>query len=119
MHTFLDNFQQDGKNSAQIASHKAELRREEKFTDQKSLDISSLQTYYLNIDSSSGFGRDGKGHMLFKQSAYFVEVLISLHNNVSKGLERKGKKLTRLMLHPIDKWNVRLGNALDMDLNIT
>ena len=35
MHTFLDNFQQGGKYSAQIASHQAELRIEEKFTDQK------------------------------------------------------------------------------------
>ena len=29
MHTFLDNFHQGGKYSAQIASHQAELRREE------------------------------------------------------------------------------------------
>ena len=35
MHTFLDNFHQGGKYSAQIASHQEELRREEKFTDQK------------------------------------------------------------------------------------
>ena len=35
MHTFVDNFHQGGKYSAQIASHQAELRREEKFTDQK------------------------------------------------------------------------------------
>ena len=34
MHTFLDNFYQGGKYSAQISSHQAELRREEKFTDQ-------------------------------------------------------------------------------------
>ena len=27
MHTFLDNFQQSGKYSAQLASHQAELRR--------------------------------------------------------------------------------------------
>ena len=53
MHTFLDNFEEGGKYSAQIASHQAELRREEKFTDQKSLNISSLQTDYLNLDSSS------------------------------------------------------------------
>ena len=53
MHTFLDNFHQGGKYSAQIASHQAELRREEKFTDQKSLNISSLQTDYLKLDSSS------------------------------------------------------------------
>ena len=56
MHTFLDNFHQGGKYSAHIASHQAELWREEKFTDQKSLNISSLKTDYLNLDSSSGFG---------------------------------------------------------------
>ena len=53
MHTFLDNFHQVGKYSAQIAIHQAELRREEKFTDQKYLNISSLQTDYLNLDSTS------------------------------------------------------------------
>ena len=58
MHTVLDNFQQDGKYSAQIASHQAELRREEKFTDQKSLNVSLQQTDHLNIDSSSNFGTD-------------------------------------------------------------
>ena len=52
MHTFLDNFQQSGKYLAQLASHQAELRREEKYPDQKYLNISSLQTEYLNPDSS-------------------------------------------------------------------
>ena len=56
----MDNFNQGGKYSAQIASHQAELRREEKFTDQKDLSISSLQTDYLNMDSSSGFGRNSE-----------------------------------------------------------
>ena len=60
MHTFMDNFQQGGKYSDQIASHQAELKREETFTDQKSLKISSLQTDYLNIDSSSSFDRDSE-----------------------------------------------------------
>ena len=60
MHTFLDNFHQGGKYSAQVASHQAELRREERFIDQKSLNISSLQTDYLNLDSSSGYGRDSE-----------------------------------------------------------
>ena len=32
IHTFLDNFHQSGKYSARIASHQAELRREEKIT---------------------------------------------------------------------------------------
>ena len=49
MHTFLDNFHQCGKYSAQLSSHQAELRREEKYLDQKCLNISSLQTDYLNL----------------------------------------------------------------------
>ena len=56
----MDNFHQGGKYSAQVKSHQAELRREEKFTDQKSLNISSLQTDYLNLDSSSGFGTNSE-----------------------------------------------------------
>ena len=60
MHTFLDNFHQGGKYSSKIASHQAELRREETFTDQKSLNISSLQTDYLNLDISSGSGRNSE-----------------------------------------------------------
>ena len=42
MHILLDNFHQGGKYIAQIASHQAELRREEKFTDQKYFSITSL-----------------------------------------------------------------------------
>ena len=42
MHIFLDKFYQGGKYSAQIYSHKAELRSEGNFTDQKSLSLSSL-----------------------------------------------------------------------------
>ena len=60
MHTFLDNFHQGGKYSAQIAIHQAELRRKERFTDQKYLSISSLNTGYLNLTSSSGFGRNSE-----------------------------------------------------------
>ena len=52
MHTFLDNFYQSGKYSSQLASHQTELRGEEKFPDQKCLNISSLQTDYLNLDNS-------------------------------------------------------------------
>ena len=58
--TFQYKFHQCGKYSAQIPSDQAELRREEKFTDQKSLNISSLKTDYLNLDSSSGFGRNSE-----------------------------------------------------------
>ena len=35
MHTFLDNFHQSGKYSAQLVSHQAELRREEEYPNQK------------------------------------------------------------------------------------
>ena len=52
MHTFLDNFHQSGKYSSQLASHQAELTREEKYPDQKCLNISSLKKDYLNIDNS-------------------------------------------------------------------
>ena len=52
MHTFQKEFQQSEKYSAQLASHQAELLREEKYPDQKFLNISSLQTEYLNLDSS-------------------------------------------------------------------
>ena len=50
MHILLDNFHQGGKYTAQIASKQAQLRREVKFTDQKYLSVSSLQTDYLNLD---------------------------------------------------------------------
>ena len=72
MHTFMDNFRQGGKYSAQIASHQAELRGEEKFTEQKSLNISSLQTYYLNLDSSiSGSSRHNERAHSVKEKCTF------------------------------------------------
>ena len=71
MHTFLDKFHHGGKYFAQIASHQAELRREEKFTDQKYLSFSTLQTDYLNLESSSVFWRNSEGEMFFRQSALF------------------------------------------------
>ena len=58
LHIFLDNFHQGGKYTVQIASHQADLRRGGKFTDQNSLSISYLQTDYLNLDNSSGSGRN-------------------------------------------------------------
>ena len=39
MHTFVDNFPQGGEYSAKIASQRADLGREETFTDQRSLNI--------------------------------------------------------------------------------
>ena len=39
IHTFLDNFHKSVKYSAQLDSHQEELRREEKYPDQKCLNI--------------------------------------------------------------------------------
>ena len=78
MHIFLDNFHQGGKYTAQIASHQADLRREGKFTDHKSLSITSLQTDYLNLGSSSGSGRNNERENPVQKNALFVEVLTSV-----------------------------------------
>ena len=72
IHKFLDNFHQGGKYSAHIASHQAELRREEKVTYKKSLNVSSLQTNYLNLDCSSGFGRNSeRANTIQKKCTFF------------------------------------------------
>ena len=85
MHTFLDNFHQGEKYSAQIASHQEELRKEEKFTDKKSLKISSLQTDYLNLDISSGFGRNSKRAHAVQTKCTFSGDTNHSAENASKG----------------------------------
>ena len=75
MHIFLDNFQQGGKYIPQIEIHQEELRREENVTDQIYLYISSLHNDYLNIDNSSGYGRNNKKEKIVQKNALFVEVL--------------------------------------------
>ena len=60
-----------------------------------------------------------KGKTLFRKSANFVVVIITLQNNASKGYERKSKMLVQLMFWTIDNWNGHLENALDVDLKIT
>ena len=60
MHILLDNFHQGGKYSDPMAIHKAELIKERIFTDQMFLSISSLQTDYLILDSSSGSGKNNE-----------------------------------------------------------
>ena len=71
MHTLLDNFKQGKKYSSQIASHQAELINEEKITDQKVLSVSSLQTEYLNLDSSSGCGKNSERANIFQKKCTF------------------------------------------------
>ena len=60
MQIFLDDFHQGVKYSSQIAIHQAELRREGNCTDQNYLSVSSLHTDYINIDRSSGSGKNSK-----------------------------------------------------------
>ena len=120
MHTFLDNFQQSGKYPAQLASHQAELRREENYPDQKCLNISSLQTEYLNIDSSqSGSSKHNeKKKTLPRQSAHIVDFLTILWKNVLKRSEKKKRNLILLVLRQTKIQIVQLGNALDADPKI-
>ena len=78
MHIFLNKFHQGGKYSAQISSHQAKLRREGKFTEQNILSVTSLQNEYLNLDISSGSGRNNEGANLIHKNVPFVEVLTIL-----------------------------------------
>ena len=82
MHTFLGNFYQGGKYSAQIASHQVELRREEKFTDKKSLNISSLHTDYLNLDSSSS------GSIIHSERSHSVQAKCTFCGGINHSVEK-------------------------------
>ena len=97
-----------------------ELRREGKFPDQKCLNISSLQTDYLNLDNSVS------GSSIHNERAHSVQTkctFCGLNNHFveknSKGLDKKRIKLARLLFHLTKIRNVRLGNAIDVDLKTT
>ena len=53
-----------------------------------------------------------------RQSALFVEVLIILQKNISKGSERKRQNIVRLVIRTTDERSVCLGNVLEEDLKI-
>ena len=95
MHIFLYNFHQLGKYSAQLASHQVELRREVKFPDQKCLNISSLQTDYLNLDISSS------GSSIHNERAHYVQAKCTFCGGNNHSAEkcfkriRKGKEKSR------------------------
>ena len=71
MHIFLDNINQGGKYIAQIPSHLSKLRREEIFTDQKYSFNTSLQTDYLNLNSSSGSCKNNESENLVQKKCTF------------------------------------------------
>ena len=120
MQTFLNFFHQGEIYSLQIDIHQVELRREGKFTDQKYLSVSSLHTDYLNLDSSLGFRiKIMEEKKLFRQSALFVKVLLTLKKNASRVSDRKKKNLVWLVIRITDKHSAILGNILDVDMKIT
>ena len=118
MHTFLDKFHQGGKYSAQIASHQVELGREETFTCQKSLSISSLQTDYLNLYSSSGYGRNSERANTVHTKSTFCGVVNHYVENVPKVSDSKTKTFVRMVIRTTKTQNVNLGTFLDVDLKI-
>ena len=83
MHTYMDNFHQDGKYSAQKASHKAYLRREGKLAHQN---LYLFHTYRLIIKIlkvAQVVVEIMREHIFSRHSALFVEVLIILQKNDS------------------------------------
>ena len=118
MHIFMDNFHQGVKCTAQIDSHQAELRREGKFTDQKYLSISSLHTDCLNLDSSSGCGKNSERANIVQKKCTFCGGANHSAEKMSKGSEGKRKNIVRLVIQTTDVRNARLANFLDVDLNI-
>ena len=80
MYILLDTFHQGGKYCTQISSHQPDLIREGTFTDKKYFSISSLQTDYFNIDSSSGCGGNNERKNHVQKNAHFAEVQTILQN---------------------------------------
>ena len=119
MHIFLDNFHQGGKYSDQIASHQAELRREENFTDQKYLSISSLHIDYLNLDRSSSCGKNSKIANIFQKKCNFCGGAKYSTKTCFKVSERKRGNLVRMVIRATNIQNANLANFLDEDLKIT
>ena len=93
--------------------------RKEKSIDQKSLNISSLKTYFLNLDSRSGFRRNTEIANTVQTKCIFCGGTNHSAENVSKGSDRKRKNLVRLDIWKTDKRKGHLGNILDVDLKIT
>ena len=85
MHIFLEKFHQCGKYTAQITIHQAELRIEEEITDQKYSSSSSIQTDYLNLDTSSGSGRKDERQNIVQTKCTFCGYANHAKENVLKG----------------------------------
>ena len=82
MDIFLDNFHQGGEYSSQIARHKADLRIEGRFNDQKYLSITYLHNDHLNIDRSSGSVKKIDRKNLVQKNIVFVKVITILQRKI-------------------------------------
>ena len=119
MHTFLDNFHQSRKYSAQLAIHQAELRREEKYPDQKCLNISSLQTDYLNLENSvSSSSRHNERSQSVQTKCTFCGLNKHSSEKCFKRIRQEKEKVCAVVFHLTEIRNVRLGNVIDADLKI-
>ena len=120
MCAFLDNFHQSGKYSAQLASHQAEVRREEMYPDQKCLTISSLQTDYLNLDNgTSGYSRHNEKANYIQTKCTYCGLSNHSVEKCYKNIRKKKEKARSAGTSSKKIRIVQLGNALDADLNIT
>ena len=68
------------------------MRREENFTDQKPLNISSLKTDYLNLDSSSGFGSNSERALTVQKKCTFCGGNNHSAEKCFKGIRNKKEK---------------------------
>ena len=119
MHILLDTFHQGGKYSTQITRYQADLRRVGKFTDQKYLSISYLQTDYLNLNRSSICGENNDRENLVQTKYIICGGANYSAENISKGSERRSKNFVRLVIWTNGGQNVQLANVSDADMNIT
>ena len=119
MRTFLSNFHQGGIYSVQITIHQAELRREEKITDNFLIFISYSQTDYLNLGSISGFGRTIEKADTVQTNCKFCGGTNHYAEMFFKSIGQEKEKLVRLVILTTDKRNGHLRNILNVDLKIT
>ena len=119
MHTFLDNFHQSRKYLAQLASHQAFLRREKKDPDQKCLNVSSLQTEYLNLDSSiSGSSKHNEKANSAKAKCTYCGISNHSVGGCFKNIRKEKEKARSAGTSSKQIQIVQLVNALDADLKI-
>ena len=83
------------------------------------MNISSLQTDYLNLDSSSGFGRNSEIANNVQTQCTFCGGTNYSAEKCFKGIRQEKEKLVRLVIPTTDKRNGHPENVLDVDMKTT